>query len=341
MTLADLAALAALLGVVVYAVLGGADFGGGVWDALARGPRRDQQRDAIARAMGPVWEANHVWLIFVVVVMFTAFPSAWAAFSTAMLTPLHLAVVGIVLRGAAFVFRAYSPAGSHTFWGAVFGLGSVMTPALLGASLGALSTGHVHATDVGTLTAGPPWLGLLPLSMGAAGVSMSAYLAAVFLCVETDGDLREDFRKRALASGTLVVAGATATIPLLSTEAPWLWQGLMSSRALPIVALGTVAALSSGAALLFRRYAVARAATVVQVASLVAGWGAAQYPHLIYPGVTITNAAAPRSTLLFLVVSLPFGLALIVPSMVWLLRVFKQPVAASVAPSPPVARPSN
>ena len=331
MTLADLAACAALLGVVTYAVLGGADFGGGVWDALASGPRRDEQRRTIARAMGPVWEANHVWLIFVVVVMFTAFPQAWAAYSTAMLTPLHLAVVGIVLRGSAFVFRAYSPGGTHAAWGPVFGLASVMTPALLGASLGALSTGHVQASDVGTLREGPPWLGVLSLSMGAAGVSMSAYLAAVFLCVETDGELREDFRRRALASGTLVVAGATATIPLLYQEAPWLWRGLMSSRALPIVTLGTVAALTSGAALLTRRFALARAATIVQVACLVAGWGAAQYPFLIYPDLTIINAAAPRSTLLFLVVSLPFGLALIVPSMVWLMRVFKQPDA----PNPP------
>lgn len=322
MTLADAAAAAALLGVVTYAVLGGADFGGGVWDALASGPRRAAQRTAIARAMGPVWEANHVWLIFVVVVMFTAFPAAWASTSTALLTPLHLAVVGIVLRGAAFVFRAYGPPGSHGLWGAVFGLASVATPGLLGAALGGVSTGAARATDVRALDAAREWVGWLPVAMGAAGVSLSAYLAAVFLCVETEGELREDFRRRALASGTIVVAGAALTLPLLRSEAPWLWAGLTSTRAMPIVALGALAALVSGGAIWSRRPRLARAATITQVAAVVAGWGLAQHPYLLYPDLTVTNSAAPRSTLLFLVVSLPFGLALVVPSLLLLFRVF-------------------
>lgn len=340
MTLVDLIAGAALVGMIAYAVLGGADFGGGVWDLLARGPRKQEQRDAIARAMGPVWEANHVWLIFVVVVFFSAFPSAWAAYTTALFAPLRLVLIGVTLRGVAFVFRAYAPhhldarassrderSAAIARWGAIFGGASIVTPFLLGACVGAISSGGIRVVDGELRVEGTPWLSPIALAMGAAAASLCAYLAAVFLTVETEGELREDFRRRAFVAGTIVVAGSAATFPFTYLQAPQLWQGLTSARALPVIALGGAAALVSGGALLARRYRLARLATIAQVALVLVGWGLAQWPWLIYPDVTLQAAAAPASTLRFVLWSLPFGLAIIGPSMWWLFKVFKGDVA--------------
>jgi cytochrome d ubiquinol oxidase subunit II len=337
---ADLAAGLALAALIAYAVLAGADFGGGIWDAFARGPRRDAQRDAIAHAMGPVWEANHVWLIFVVVLLFTCFPSAWAALSEGLFVPFHLVLLGIILRGAAFVFRAYSPQSvrrpgrpgrAARRWGAVFGAASVVTPVLLGMCLGAVSAGGLrvvggHAVVTGTA----PWLRPLPLAMGGFALAVCAYLAAVYLANETAGELREDFRRRGLAAGTAVVAMSALMLPLLHARAPHLWNGLLSARALPVLVVGVASALLSGWALWRRRPRLARAATVAQTACLLAGWGIAQHPFVIYPGVTIQAAAAPEATLRFVLWSTPFGTALLLPSLVWLFRVFKSP-----APEPP------
>src|SRR6266542_2091473 len=131
---------------VIYAVLAGADFGAGVWDLLSRGPRSASQRRAVAEAIGPVWEANHVWLIFLIVLLFTCFPSAYAAASTALFWPLHLVLIGIVLRGAAFVFRAYGATtiGAKAVWSRIFGAASALTPMLLGMCLGAVSAGGIR-----------------------------------------------------------------------------------------------------------------------------------------------------------------------------------------------------
>jgi cytochrome d ubiquinol oxidase subunit II len=333
--LADLAAGLALVALIAYAVLAGADFGGGIWDALARGPRRDRQRDAIAHAMGPVWEANHVWLIFVVVLLFTCFPSAYAALSRALFTPFHLVLLGIILRGAAFVFRAYSPQSIRRpgapgrqarRWGAVFGSASVITPVLLGMCLGAVSAGGVRIAGQTVAFDGPaPWLRPLSLAMGGFALAVCAYLAAVYLANETDGELRADFRRRALWAGTAVVAMSVLVLPLLRAQAPHLWHGLLSVRAWPVVALGVAAALLSGWALWRNRPRLARTATIAQTACLLAGWGIAQHPYLIYPDVTVHAAAAGEATLRFILWSTPFGMALLIPSLWWLFRVFKGP----------------
>ena len=337
--LADLCAALALVALIAYAVLAGADFGGGIWDAFARGPRKSAQREAIAHAMGPVWEANHVWLIFVIVLLFTCFPPAFAALSVALFTPFHLVLLGIILRGAAFVFRAYSPQSSRSLrpgrlarrWGAVFGTASVITPVLLGMCLGAVSAGHVRV-DAGVVTfdGPPPWLDPLSLAIGVFALAICAYLAAVYLAIETEGELREDFRRRALWAGTAVVALSVLTLPLLYARAPHLWNGLTSVRALPVLAVGVVAALLSGWALWQRRLRLARTATVAQTACLVIGWGVAQHPFIIYPDVSIHNAAAPDATLRFVLWSTPFGMALLLPSLWYLFHVFKGPYMALV-----------
>jgi len=332
---ADLAAGLVLAAVIAYAVLAGADFGGGVWDAFGRGPRRDAQRDAIAHAMGPVWEANHVWLIFVVVLLFTCFPTAYAALSEGLFVPFHLVLLGIILRGAAFVFRAYSPQSVRRpgrpgrgarRWGAVFGAASVITPVLLGMCLGAVSAGGLRVADGRVAAAGAaPWLRPLPLATGGFALAVCAYLAAVYLANETSGELREDFRRRALAAGTAVVAMSALMLPLLYVRAPHLWHGLLSARAAPVLAVGVAAALLSGWALWRRRPRLARAATVAQTACLLAGWGIAQHPFIIYPDVTVHGAAAHEATLRFVLWSTPFGMALLLPSLWWLFRVFKGP----------------
>jgi cytochrome d ubiquinol oxidase subunit II len=172
---------------VAAAVLGGADFGGGVWDLFAGGPRRDEQREAIAHAMGPVWEANHVWLIFVIVLLFTAFPPAFAALSVGLFGLFHFVLVGVTLRGAAFVFRGPEVGDRGAgHWGTVFGVASVITPVLLGMAVGAVSAGSLRVqggqVQIGGAT---PWLAPISLVIGALALALCAYLAAVYLTVET------------------------------------------------------------------------------------------------------------------------------------------------------------
>src|SRR5262245_15476890 len=260
----EITAAVAGVALIAYALFGGADFGGGVWDLFASGPRRAEQRAAIAHAMGPVWEANHVWLIFVIVILFTAFPPAYAALSIALFFPFHLVLLGIVLRGAAFVFRAYARrAGAGTSqaergWGIVFGAASIVTPLLLGVSLGTVSTGRIRVQGSDVL-AERAWTAPVALTIGVLALALCAYLAAVYLANETDGALQEDFRRRALLAGTATVALSGFAIPLLRVEAPHLWEGLLSARAFPVLLGGVIAALLAGWWLRTRRYRLARA----------------------------------------------------------------------------------
>jgi cytochrome d ubiquinol oxidase subunit II len=320
--------VAALAGaaLIAYAVLGGADFGGGIWDLFARGPRAARQRRAIADAMGPVWEANHVWLIFVIVLVFSCFPAAFEVLSIALFVPFHLALLGIVLRGAAFVFRAYARGPAEASgWAVVFRIGSVITPPLLGMSLGAVSAGVIHLGPDRAISiqGGPPWLSPVALAMGALALGLCAYLAAVFLANETRGQLREDFRLRALVAGTVVVGLSALTLPLLRVQAPHLWEGLIGGRATAVFAAGIAAALASGLFLMLRWHRPARIAAVIQIACLVAGWGLAQYPYIIHPDLTLHDAAAPEATLRFILLTAPIGLALLIPSLWLLFAVFK------------------
>jgi cytochrome bd ubiquinol oxidase subunit II len=313
----------ALLAVVAYGVLGGADFGGGIWDILARGPKKEEQRRAIAKAMGPVWEANHVWLIFLIVILFTAFPPAYAALSIALFVPFHLVLVGITLRGGAFVFRGHGSEAEKSSWGIVFGGASVITPVLLGMSLGAVSAGNVRIHDgVVSVVGTAAWLMPISIATGLFALAICSYLAAVYLSVVTEGELREIFRAKALGAGTAVVVLSLVLLPLVRSEAPHLWSGLGSGAGATVLALGAIASLASGALLYARRFAFARVAAIVQVSCLLAGWGVAQHPFLIYPDMSLGDAAAPPATLRFVLYTLPLGLALIVPSMLFLFRVF-------------------
>lgn len=304
-----------LASLIAYAVLAGADFGAGIWDLLSRGTRRQAHRAALAKAIGPVWEANHVWLIFLVVLLFTCFPAAYAQASVDLFWPLHLVLIGIVLRGASFVFRAYvfEREATREAWGRIFGASSAATPFLLGLCLGAISTGDVRA-----------WLAPFPILNGMLALLISAYLAAVYLAWESaDPVLRRDFQQRAVTTWWVAGAVSVATLLLAWSGAPRLWAGLTSWPAVLLIAIGAMLAPLSFVALRRQRYDAARVLGAAQVVALLVGWAAAQWPYLIYPDLTVFSAAAPRSTLAVTAATLPIGLAALLPSLWFLFRVFK------------------
>lgn len=329
----------ALAALVLYALTGGADFGGGVWDLLAFGGRARGQREAIARAIGPIWEANHVWLILVIVLMFTCFPLAFAAISTALHVPLTLLLIGIVLRGSAFVFRAYdSQSPSVTYrWSLSFGLGSVIAPVMLGVSVAALSTGTIHVDPITRSIQTDfisAWLAPWPVAVGAYTLALFAFLSATYLTnVVGYAPLREDFRRRAIAAG--LVAGALAFV-CLSLAPDALWQRIADSPAVEIFVVAvSLLALGGLSALAVRRYAVARVLVAGLVGAVILGWGAAQFPMLILPGLDLHSAAAPPEVLWMFLTVLGAGSVVLVPAFVWLYRVFARD---ALHPSTPEAR---
>lgn len=323
-----------------YALLGGADFGGGVWDLLATGPRREAQREHIATSLAPIWEANHVWLILVVVLLFTAFPGAFQALAIVLHIPLTIMLVGIVLRGTAFVFRSY---GSRTVvqrqrWGLTFAVASVVTPIILGMIIGALVSGDVGiaAKDVdgGKATFGQvfvmPWIGIFPLVVGLMALALFAFLAAVYLAYgASDVELREDFRRRALGSAVAVFLLAGLSLLVGHHTAPSVTTGITGAAwAIPLQLLTAVAAIGAVAALWRRDYRIARAAAGAQVTCIIWGWALSQYPYVVPDTLTIDDTAAPRETLVLLLVGLAIGGLILIPSLRYLYRLFGRPTRA-------------
>ncbi len=312
-----------------YVLLGGADFGGGVWDLLAFGPRRSSQRALIAEAIGPIWEANHVWLILVIVLLFTCFPSAFAELSTTLHIPLSLMLIGIVLRGSAFTFRTHHGEDSAMplYWGRVFAMASAVTPVFLGICLGAVASGAVPRTDGTDFFGGfiAPWLTPFCLAVGALTLTLFAFLAAVYLTVEArDIALQEDFRRRALAAAVAVFVAAGITLAVAMQSAPLVARGLTASAwALPLHVVTGLAALGAIGALWVRRYRVARLAAAAQVSLILWGWALGQYPYLVPPTVTIAEAAAPPLTLTLVLWALAGGTLVLFPSLAYLFRIFK------------------
>ena len=316
-----------LVALILYFLLGGADFGGGVWDLLATGPRRAAQRAAIEHALGPVWEPNHVWLILVVVVLFTGFPRAFAALATGLYVPLTLFLLGIVLRGSAFAFRHADTDRAHltSTWGRVFSIASVISPFLLGAMVATIAAGR--AGD-GVATA---WISPFALCAGALSLSLAAFLAATYLTVEvTDPALRDDFRRRALAAGGSAGVWAAAALLLARREAPLIFAGLTARPfTWPLHAATALAALGALGALFRRRFHLARVLAAAQVALVIAGWAASQYPALVPPELTLATAAAPARTRQLLLIVLGAGAPLLIPSLWILYRVFKRSPTAT------------
>jgi cytochrome d ubiquinol oxidase subunit II len=325
---------AAMLGsLVLYALLGGADFGGGVWDLLASGPRAERQRELIAGSIAPIWEANHVWLILVVVILLTGFPPAFAEMATRLHAPLLALLLAIVIRGAAFAFR--SAAGDRQTGtrrlSAAFALASAVAPVVLGMTIGALVSGELSGAAPPTLSLKGPWLAPFAIVTGLFALALFAFLAATYLTLDAGDDelLREDFRRRALVSGVCSGALALATFLLSGRGAPLVRMGLLQrSWSLALHALTALAALTALGALWKRRFRLARACAAVQVAAIVFGWGASQYPYLIVPSMTLESASASRATQHLLLWALAAGIVVLFPSLFLLFHIFKGPKAA-------------
>ena len=231
-------AAVAIAGVIMvalnfYVLFAGADFGGGVWDFFARGPRQKAQRDLISHALAPIWEANHVWLILVIVLLFTCFPAAFAAVAITLHVPLTLMLLGIVLRGSAFIFRSYGSDADATQqrWGRVFAIASIITPVLLGMCVGAIATGGIAQTAfAGSFTAHfiSPWLTLFGFGVGLFALALFSFLAAVYLTIEAEGtELQEDFRARALWAAGAVFVIAFGVLALSWNGAPMVRKAIM------------------------------------------------------------------------------------------------------------------
>jgi len=325
-----LLAAAIFVALCLYLLFAGADFGGGVWDLLATGPRAARQRAAVAHAIGPVWEANHVWLILVVVLLFSGFPRAFAAISVALHVPLTLFLVGVVLRGAAFAFRGFDPVSdpAQRRWGRVFSIASTVSPVLLGMAVGAIVSGRIRVRgDLVTSGFFAPWLTPFSAALGVFALALCAFLAATYLTVEcepADAELAEDFRRRALGAGVVVGAAALAALLLAGAGAPLVREAL-ATRAWrwPFHVATGLAAVGALWALAGRRFRVARAAAAAQTVLVLGGWAASQYPFLVVPDVTLQAAAASPTTRALLLVALAVGLPVLGPSLVVLFRVFK------------------
>lgn len=319
---------------VLYALLGGADYGGGVWDLFAFGKRAQQQRRLIAAAIGPVWEANHVWIILVIVILFTAFPPAFAAIATALHIPITLLLIGIILRGTAFTFRTYDVQRDDVQrrWSLVFSVASIITPVLLGIILGAIASGTIRVQN-GVVTSGffSSWLAPFPFAVGFFALALFAFLAAVYLTMETrERDLQEDFRRRALIAGVIVGMLALTVFVLAGSGAPTVRAGISRTWwALALHLLTAVFAMGAFYALWTRKYGLARVCAAAQVTLILLGWAFAQYPHLVEPDITIFSAAAPRITLQLLFGALVVGAILLFPSYYYLFRIFKREPSSS------------
>lgn len=328
MTAAQWLLILAWAGITAYALLGGADFGGGLWDALAGGARRGlAQRRLIEHSIGPVWEANHVWLIFVLVTFWTCFPGVFASVASTLYIPLTLVAIGIIARGAAFAFRkASTELWQLRLFGGAFAASSVLTPFFLGAIAGGIASGRVpYGLARGDLVRS--WLNPTSAVAGALAVGTTAYLAAVYLTGDArrtgDAGLADAFRRRGLATAVVTGAVAIGGIAVLRADAPGLYAGL-TGRALPLVAGSAAGGLASIALLLTRRYAAARVTAALAVAAVLWGWALAQYPVMLPPHVTVADAAARPTVLRATLASVIVGLALLVPSLLWLFVLFQR-----------------
>ena len=322
MTLVDAVAMVLFSGVLLYAVFGGADFGTGLWDLTAGNDRRAGRiRRQVDDSIGPVWEANHVWLVFVLVVLWTGFPTAFGAMMRTLAVPWLFVGIGIVLRGAGFAFRKYATSFRWArVYGVAFSVSSIITPFFLGTIAGAVASGRVPAQGAGDRWAS--WTGPTSLLGGVLAVLVTAFLAAVLLTHDADRAGRDDVAEllRVRALGTAVLTGAVALggIVVLAADAPTLTDGL-TSRGLPLVLLSAVGGVGTIVLLLRRELRRARYAAAASVGAVVVGWGVAQYPWLFVDTVTLADAAGAEPTLWALL--LGFGLAVIIvgPALVTLL----------------------
>jgi cytochrome bd ubiquinol oxidase subunit II len=338
-------AVVMFVGITLYALLAGADFGGGFWDLLAGDAEEGAApRDLIEHSVGPVWEANHVWLIFVLVVLWTGFPHAFGPIMSTLAVPLTLAAVGIILRGSAFAFRKASYAlPSRRLYGAVFATSSVLTPFFLGSVVGGIASGRVPASGTGSLTRS--WINATSMLGGTLAVVVCAFLAAVYLTADADrqglSDLTEYFRRRAIGAGLAAGLIALVGIAVLHADASRLF-GHLTGRALPLMLLSGLGGVATLRLLLTRRlYAVARVTAALAVVAVLWGWAAGQYPFLIVGRITIAEGQGARETLQALLATVIAGVVVIGPALAWLLLLARRGDLGSADPSGKSLRPGD
>jgi len=350
-TLAELPLLFTLVGLVLYTVLGGADFGAGFWQLTAgRGTHADRIREHAHHAIGPVWEANHVWLIFVLTVVWTAYPVAFGSIASTLSVPLFLAAIGIILRGTAYaLYSGASTVGEERRIDMLFALSSVLTPFALGTMVGGIAS---HRVPVGNAKGDllSSWCNPTSILLGVLAVAVAAFLAAAYLAADAhrqgDVDLERQFRLRALAAGVVSGVVALAGLAVVRLDAPPLFHGLTSGLGLLAVICSALAGVATLALVGLHRFGPARYTAPIAVAAVIAGWASAQRPVLL-PGLTIAQAAAPASTLVAVTVAVLAGAVLLLPSLALLFRLVLRghfdphlaPAAAPPAGDPPPRRP--
>lgn len=350
MTLQDVPILFILAGLVAYVVLAGPDFGAAIWQATAqRDEDGERLRDLAHDAMAPVWEANHVWLIFVLTVMWTSYPTAFGSIASTLCVALFLAAIGIIVRGAAYALRSGARSiREQTRIDTASAVSSVLTPFALAAAIGGIASGRVPVGNArGDLLTS--WLNPTSIATGAIAVATAAYLAAVYLCADATAlgqhDLAEAFRRRALGAGIVAGALAAAGLVVVHHDAHRIYAGLTSGAGLPALIVSALAGLATLALVVQRRYEPARYSAAVAVAAIVVGFALAQKPILL-PGLTIHQAAAPHDTLVAVVIAVVVGGLIIFPSLALLFRLTlvgtlrgghgSEPTASD--PTPPSAR---
>ena len=314
----------ALQGVALYAILAGADFGAGIWQLLSgRGERAKRIREHAHHSMAPVWEANHVWLIFVLVVVWTGYPIAFASMASTLAVALTAAGLGIILRGVAYALRSGSEGAREVrAVDTLTAVGSVLAPFALAACAGAIASQRV---PVGNATGDlySSWLNPTSLMAGVLALLSSAYLAAVYLAADArragDAEMTEAFRKRALLTGSLAGVAAVAGAIVVRSDARWIFDRLIDTPAVYSVGLSLLAGAATLLLVARRRLDAARVSSAIAVAAVVGGWALAQNPVLL-PNLTVREAAAPDNVMLLLVISILAGGLILFPSLALLFR---------------------
>ncbi|MYS86589.1 cytochrome d ubiquinol oxidase subunit II [Embleya scabrispora] len=325
--MAELIAWVLVVVIAAYACAGGTDYGAGFWDLVAGGAERGKRpRGLIDHAMAPVWEANNVWLIFVLIVMWTGFPTMFQAVFSAMWLPLALAAVGLVLRGAGFALRKPSRRlAQRRIYGAMFAVSSLLTPFFLGAVLGGIASGRVK---VGTTASADAWANPTSILAGLLAIAATAFLGAVFLCSDARRfgarDLVDYFRLRALLAFAGVVVLALIALPVTHNDARYVWDGLTGGAGLLLVILAAVCGLATVLLLLRRSHGWSRYTSVASVALVVGAWGFAQRPYVLPTSLTVTQAAGASHTLRWLMIVTVIAIILVGPALVLLYRLDTQ-----------------
>jgi len=328
MSAAEIVLAVLFAALTAYALLGGADFGGGFWDLFAgTGQRATARRGLIEHTLGPVWEANHVWLIFVLVLLWSGFPPVFAAIASTAYIPLTFAALGIIGRGAGFAFRKVSiEYGHQRLYGATFAFSSVATPFFLGTVAGGIASGRIPPGIAGgnVLTS---WLNPTSIATGALAVGASAYLAAVFLTRDAQRhapDLLPDFRRYATSAGIAVGILAAAGLLVVRLDSPGLSAALWRGPALALILLSIASGLASLALIYARQYVAVRVTAGLAAAAVLWAWGAAQHPVLLLPDTTVDTVAAHPAVLHALLSSTVIGAAVLLPSLWWLFTLFQR-----------------